>query len=400
MKKFAVITALLAVLAIAVSVTGFAVFAEPDVIKSSDGSFEYTKEGTVLSYYGEENVFVPAQIDGTKIKEIGVLAFWKKNIITVYMEEGIALINTNAFEESEILYADIPASVATVGERAFANCKKLVEVTLNSENVNFEPDAFAGTNLIQFNIRCSADEKALRNKMLKAKGDANFSFKKNHMSTRELADEKDVFGENMFYCEDCGYKGSKFLDDAPLPFDDVKSDAWYASYVKIAFRNGILSGKSETIFDPEAGMTCAEAVKIASCIHEFQTEHPINRETGNGGEWYEPYFDYCRREGIIEDYIILKPNEKITRAQMAYLFARCDAEPFIVNPDIPLTDIPDVHDTTAFAYEILELYRRGIVMGSDDRMTFYPDSQVKRCEAAAFISRILSADMRIELSKG
>ena len=85
---------------------------------------------------------------------------------------------------------------------------------------------------------------------------------------------------------------------------------------------------------------------------------------------------------------------------MAYLFSRCDAFPYIVNPDVPLTDIPDVHDTTAFAYDILELYRRGVAVGSDEFMTFYPDSQVKRSEAAAFIARILNADMRIELPKG
>ena len=84
---------------------------------------------------------------------------------------------------------------------------------------------------------------------------------------------------------------------------------------------------------------------------------------------------------------------------MAYMFSRCDTEPYEINPDVPLTDIPDVYDTTAFAYEILDLYRRGIAVGSDEYMTFYPNEQVKRSEAAAFIARILCYDMRIGLSK-
>ena len=92
-------------------------------------------------------------------------------------------------------------------------------------------------------------------------------------------------------------------------------------------------------------------------------------------------------------------NANATRGQMAYLFSRCDTNPYYIN-DVPLTDIPDVYDTTPFAYEILDLYNKGIAVGSDEYMTFYPDSQVKRSEAAALISRILCYDMRIELPKG
>ena len=68
--------------------------------------------------------------------------------------------------------------------------------------------------------------------------------------------------------------------------------------------------------------------------------------------------------------------------------------------EVPLTDIPDVYDTTPFAYEILDLYNKGIAVGSDEYMNYYPDSQVKRSEAAALISRILCHELRIELPKG
>ena len=92
-------------------------------------------------------------------------------------------------------------------------------------------------------------------------------------------------------------------------------------------------------------------------------------------------------------------NKNATRAQMAYLFSRCDTEPYYIN-EVPLTDIPDVDETTPFAYEILDLYNKGIAVGSNEYYAFYPDSEVKRSEAAALISRILCRDMRIELPKG
>ena len=80
-------------------------------------------------------------------------------------------------------------------------------------------------------------------------------------------------------------------------------------------------------------------------------------------------------------------------------FHGATVNPYFIN-DVPITDIPDVYDTTPFAYEILDLYNKGVAVGSDEYMTFYPDSQVKRSEAAALISRILCYDMRIELPKG
>lgn len=394
MKKFAAAAVLFAI------ATSLTAFAEPDILKSSDGAFGYTPYGTITSYYGEKNVYVPSEIDGTKINEIGVMAFYDLDISAVYIDDGIETINTNAFEGSNAFYVYIPKSVKTVGERAFSNCASLSETALNSESVEFDADVFSGTGFIQFNIPCTVNEDELRQKILTAKGDNNFDFVKIHAALVESMTEKDVFGENMIRCEDCDFIGSKYLDNADLPFEDVQKDAWYSPYVGIAYKLGILNGKSETVFDPDAGMTCAEAVKIAACIHEYQTTQLINPDCIEYDTWYEPYFNYCCNTGIIEDYITFEPNEKVTRAQMAYLFSRCDADLYEVNPNVPLTDIPDVHDTTAFAYEILELYRRGVAAGSDEYMTFYPDAQVKRSEAAAFISRILCTDMRIKLPKG
>ena len=102
--------------------------------------------------------------------------------------------------------------------------------------------------------------------------------------------------------------------------------------------------------------------------------------------------------GIIEDYITFDWEKPITRGEMAYLFSRCDFYPYYIN-EVPLTDIPDVYDTTPYAYEILDLYDKGVATGDVD-FSFHPDANVKRSEAAAFISRIIGYEMRIELPKG
>ena len=374
--------------------------AEWETIRSADGTYEYTEDGIITAYYGDEIALFPSEIDGTKIREIGVMACFDLGIESISVWDGIEIINTNAFEGCNAEYAYIPSSMKYIGERAFSNCANLAEITLCSEETVFDYDVFMGTRHIKFNIPCTADKRVMYDKISDAKGDSDFEFSAMHTALTESMDEKDIFGENMIYCEDCGFKGSKYLEDIPLPFTDVSADAWYYPYVQTAYSFGIINGKSEKAFDPGAGLTCAEAAKIAAVIHNKSRSDGDEQDfIMAGGKWYDTYVNYCYDNGIIEDYIIFDWDAKATRGQMAYLFSRCDTDPYFIN-DVSIIDIPDVYDTTPFAYEILDLYNKGIAVGSDTYMTYYPDSYVKRSEAAALISRILCYDMRIELPKG
>lgn len=377
-----------------------AAYARWETFKSADGMYEYTKNGVITAYYGEEDAYFPSEIDGTKITEIGVMACFDLGLKFVSIADGIEIINTNAFEGCSTEYVYIPESVKEIGERAFANCANLTEVTLCSADTTFGYDVFMGTGYIKFDIPCTADEHMMYEKISDAKGGGDIEFASMHTALVESMEEKDIYGANMIYCNDCGFKGSKYLAATPLPFDDVSVDAWYYPYVHTAYEFGIITGKNETEFDPNAGLTCAEAAKIAAVIHD---KSRYDREEQGfvliGENWYDAYVSYCYDNGIIEDYIVFDWDKNATRAQMAYLFSRCDTNPYYIN-DVPITDIPDVYDTTPFAYEILDLYNKGIAVGSDEFMAYYPDSQVKRSEAATLISRILCFDMRIELPKG
>ncbi len=391
---------LISVLALLALFLNTVVFAEPELLKSSDGIYEYTADGVISAYYGGETVTVPAEIDGAKIKKIGEMTFFDLGISSVYIEEGIEEIGKSAFEGSNIWYANIPSTLKSIYECAFANCSNLTDLTLGSEQVIFGKNVFSGTGYINFCVPCTADKDALKRKISTAKGDDNFILSEFHSNLSESMAEKDIYGKNMIYCEDCGFKGSKYSEDISLPFSDVFEDEWYYPYVQTAYNFGIINGKSETVFDPDAGLTCAEAAKIAAVIHSRNrndSKEVVFSPTGSN--WYDVYVDYCYENSILEDYIVFDWNENATRAQMAYLFSRCDMDKYYIN-EVPLTDIPDVYDTTPFAYEILDLYNKGIAVGSNEYMAYYPDAQVKRSEAAALISRILCHDMRIELPKG
>lgn len=381
-----------------------AVFSEAELLKSSDGNYEYTADGVITAYYGEEIVTVPAEIDGVKIKKIGEMIFFDLEISSVYIEAGIEEIGKSAFEGCNIEYANIPSTLTIIRDSAFANCANLSEITLGSEQIVFGRNVFSGIGYIDFCVPCTADKDALKRKISTAKGDDNFGISEFHSNLAESMTEKDIYGENMIYCEDCGFKGSKYSENIRLPFSDVSDDAWYYPYIQTAYSFGIINGKSESVFDPDTGLTCAEAAKIAAMIHSrSRNDNKDNNKedifSPMGSNWYDVYVNYCYENAILEDYIVFDWNKNATRAQMAYLFSRCDANRDYIN-EVPLTDIPDVYDTTPFAYEILDLYNKGIAVGSNEHMAYYPDSQVKRSEAAALISRILCCDMRIELPKG
>ena len=352
--------------------------------------FLITKEGEITDYYGGEWVVVPEEIDGVPVTKIGEQAFFDLGIADVYLPEGLSVIGKSAFEGSNITSVDIPSTVKIIADRAFANCKELFTIFADfDENTVIGEDAFAGTGHLLFYINCNVDTKTIERNIVLAKGDKNFEVEICH-----VASEYDEQGNVK--CTECGY--SETYSDAVLPFEDVPHDVWYYDYVESAYHNKIINGKSETIFDPDAGMTCAEAAKIAASIHLIFNDTEL--ETPEG-PWYQQYVDYCYDNGIIEKSVVFDWEENITRAQMAYIFANCD--PFEswyedIN-DVPITDIPDVSGTTTFAYQILTLYNKGIAVG-DETMSFHPEDSIKRCEAAAIVSRIMDWRARIELPKG
>ena len=372
----------------------------PDAAALSCDDYEYTAGGVLTAYYGDEFFIAPAELNGTKIVELGDYLCFDVGLRSVSMNDGIIRIGKSAFEGCNTECANIVATVKKIEDRAFANCDNLSEVYLHPTNVELGKNVFMGTGYIDFFLPCTANLNTAKTKIATAKGDNNFKIELMHENLVESMTEKDIFGENMIYCEDCGKKFSRYLEDINVPFNDVSEDAWYYPYVATAYNLGIINGKSSTVFDPNAGMTCAEAAKIAACIHRLNTYgEDASAFKMTGGKWYETYVNYCYAEGIIEDAVFFNWEKNATRGEMAYLFSRCEWDTDYIN-DVPLTDIPDVFDSTRFAFEILDLYNKGIAVGSDQYYTFYPNSYVKRSEASALVARILMPQMRIELPKG
>ena len=194
----------------------------------------------------------------------------------------------------------------------------------------------------------------------------------------------------------CSAGASALAPEEPapeLPFQDVDPAAWYYGDVKAAWESGLINGKSETAFAPDAALTYAEAAKLAACMRQLQETGSVTLENGDGAEWYGPYVRYCRDMGILtKDYDWTAPA---LRSGYMEIFSSALPSLAPVN-DIPDGSIPDLWGVPAdTAAAIYKLYRAGVVQGTGDDHAASPWDTVRRCEVAAILTRMTTPSARV-----
>ena len=374
----------------------------------------FVENGTVIAYVGiDNNILVPNEELGQKIDKVGIKAFAGLTAETIALEKGITAVEQEAFAECpNLVDFQCSSTLTKIGDMAFRDCPALVRFTLPDLNIAFGKDVFKNTGFINFVVPCDSSysagkEQALLDRLTAAKGDNNFAI--------EIVHDYEYDGKDGGYiCSICGdtfdtedgRDPSEISEDnegpngAPdIEFIDVTPEAWYHSYISIATQFGLLNGKGDGYFKPDDNITIAEAAKIAACAREYFDNTNVLDTMPFGENWYDKYMEYCKQNGIIEPTVQLDPTKPATRAEIAYIFSRCDTHRDYIN-EVPLTDIPDVDYTTPYYEEILDMFNLGAAVGSDANYTFHPNDNIKRSEAAAMIVRIICYDLRIGLPKG
>ena len=179
-----------------------------------------------------------------------------------------------------------------------------------------------------------------------------------------------------------------------FPFTDVAEGAWYRKDVEIAHKNGLVNGKSDTMFYPDDNMTYAEAVKLACAMHQLYHDKKVTLTAGSS-VWYSTYMSYALEKGIIESDLTAVADEKITRSDFVKIFyAALPASEYAVINEVADNAIPDVSLSAKSAKEIYAFYRAGILVGSDHEGTFNPESNIIRSEVAAILTRMFDGSAR------
>lgn len=179
-------------------------------------------------------------------------------------------------------------------------------------------------------------------------------------------------------------------------FTDVPAGAWYENTVKTAVEFGVIDGVGNGRYAPSGSVTVAQAIKIAACIYSIYTTG--SADFGAGSPWYQPYVDYAKQSGIVTgtwpDY-----NKAATRLEMAEIFvAALPPEALSEKNTVADNAIPDVPAGSTGAEQVYRLYRAGILQGSDDIHSYFPDTNVKRSELSAIVARLIVPDERLSLT--
>ncbi|MEE0944702.1 MAG: S-layer homology domain-containing protein [Clostridia bacterium] len=102
-------------------------------------------------------------------------------------------------------------------------------------------------------------------------------------------------------------------------FNDVKENAWYYEKVAAAYKNGIVMGISDKLFNPDGNVTREEGMAFISrsaTLLGIDTDAKMS-EDEEVSSWAKTAAGFCTENEIIDSDNGLRPKEELTRAEMA-----------------------------------------------------------------------------------
>ena len=105
----------------------------------------------------------------------------------------------------------------------------------------------------------------------------------------------------------------------PRSFWDVSPRAWYFEAVTALAGAGVLSGREDSGFDPDSGITRGEFVTVAARVLGLEALSGPDLFTDTGGSWVRESINAAAAAGLIGGYPdgSLRPDAPITRAEAA-----------------------------------------------------------------------------------
>ena len=113
--------------------------------------------------------------------------------------------------------------------------------------------------------------------------------------------------------------------EAVLPFTDVEEGAWYYDAVAYIYDKGMMTGVTDTTFEPDATTTRG---MIVTMLYRLEGEPAVDNAAAfadvAAGAWYEKAVAWASQNEIVNGYgdDLFGPNDAITREQMAAILFR------------------------------------------------------------------------------
>ena len=177
-----------------------------------------------------------------------------------------------------------------------------------------------------------------------------------------------------------------------LPFDDIGDVEWAHVAIEHLYDNKILNGKSETKFAPKDYVKREEFVKLVVNAFELSGSDSISFSDVPEDAWYSEFVKIAFKNEIVKGVSESQfgVGENITREDMAVMIERAvkamgkDTD-IIVENKVELNDLDTVSDYAKEAVDFM--IEKGAVKGSDG--LFRPKAYATRAETAQMLYNII-----------
>ena len=195
-----------------------------------------------------------------------------------------------------------------------------------------------------------------------------------------------------------GMEAFQLPEELPAPpFTDVSPHAWYYPYVRVQYALGLMAGTGNDGFSPNGTVPLTQGLTVAVRIYEKYWGIP-DASAEYGSPWYAYYVSRAREYGLLPESLehvsLLRPA---TRAELSEILSRSLPE-IELEPIHQVDSLPDYSPEDLYWNGVITLYRAGVLMGNDDSGTFRPDSNIRRSELAAVLTRMVRPEYRIQPS--
>ena len=178
---------------------------------------------------------------------------------------------------------------------------------------------------------------------------------------------------------------------AEQSFADVSPGMQFFPYIEAIYAEGITTGYGDGTYRPDdpvnRGQMAAFIARALDLPEAGDPDNPSFTDVSPGMQFFS-YIEEIYAEEITTGYGdgTYRPNQVVTRGQMAAFIARALELPDAGDPDNP--SFTDVNPNMQFFGYIEAIYAEGITTGYDDD-TYRPNDPVNRGQMAAFLSRAL-----------
>jgi hypothetical protein len=190
---------------------------------------------------------------------------------------------------------------------------------------------------------------------------------------------------------------------ALVSYLDLADDYWARKPIEYLATLGIMGGYSDKTFRPEKSVSRGELAVIMVKAKGFDPLQAARQPFKDlpRGDWREPYINTVVQKGYVDGYpdSTYRPDEKVTRAQAAVIFARFSG--LYVKSKLEKDAFPDVSRTYWAAPAIAAGRDAGFYEYLSGK-SFVPERELTRAEAAEILSKTPAVKTRIKkmLSEG